>query len=224
MDRYVDQSKVMPFVYVDMRESLLIVDELKKRGCKLDVKVLPVGDFVASNDVVIERKTNEDFVKSIIDGRLFQQLVAMRETYARPVLIIEGERRHVSGIGASSLFGALASVISDFQVSIFMSSGAEETSQIVFHIARREQIDKKKEVQIRSGKKPRSMADTQKYIVSGLPGVSNVLAGRLLNELSTIANIFNANEVELKRVQGIGDKLAKRIIDITNKKYESEKN
>ncbi|MFQ6134398.1 MAG: ERCC4 domain-containing protein, partial [Nitrososphaerales archaeon] len=221
MDRYVDRRKTSPLVYVDTRESLLLVEGLKKLGCRVDVKALPVGDFVASSDIVIERKTVEDFVKSVIDGRLFRQLAAMREAYQRPVLIVEGERSRAVGIGAASLFGALASVVSDFQISIFMSSGEDETSQIIFHIAQREQIEKKKEVRIRSGRKPTSLADTQKFVVAGLPGVSNVLAERLLKELKTVVNIFNADEGELKRIEGVGGKLAGRIREISTKEYRS---
>ncbi len=223
MDRYVDRRKTSPLVYVDTRESLLLVEGLKKQGCRVDVKALPVGDFIASSDIVIERKTVEDFVKSVIDGRLFRQLVAMREAYQRPVLIVEGDRRKAVGISASSLFGALASVVSDFQVSTFMSSDEDETSKIIFHIARREQIERKKEVRIRSGRKPTSLADTQKFIVAGLPGVSNVLADRLLKELKTVSNIFNADESELKRVEGVGGKMARRIRTISTKEYESSK-
>ena len=222
MDKYVDRVKTSPLIYVDTRESLLLVDELKKQGSRVDVKALPMGDFVLSTDVVVERKTAEDFVKSVIDGRLFNQLVAMREAYPRPLLILEGDRRKAVGIGSAAFLGALASVVSDFQVSIFTSSDESETAQILFHIARREQMDKKKEVRIRSGRKPASISDQQKYIVAGLPGVSTVLADRFLRELKTIAKIFNAGEEELMQVGGVGEKLAKRITEISRKEYTPE--
>ncbi len=222
MDKYVDRVKISPLIYVDTRESLLLVDELKKQGSRVDVKALPMGDFVLSTDVVVERKTAEDFVKSVIDGRLFNQLVAMREAYPRPLLILEGDRRKAVGIGSAAFLGALASVVTDFQVSIFTSSNESETAQILFHIARREQIDKKKEVRIRSGRKPASISDQQKYIVAGLPGVSTVLADRFLRELKTIAKIFNAGEKELMQVGGVGEKLAKRITEISRKEYTPE--
>ncbi len=222
MDKYVDRAKNSPLIYIDTRESLLLVDELKKQGSRVDVKALPMGDFVLSTDVVAERKTAEDFVKSVIDGRLFSQLVAMREAYPRPLLILEGDRRRAVGIGSAAFIGALASVVSDFQVSIFTSSDECETAQILFHIARREQMDKKKEVRIRSGRKPTSTSDMQKYIVAGLPGVSTVLADRFLRELKTVANIFNASEEELMRIEGVGEKLAKRINEISTKEYLPE--
>lgn len=221
MDKYIDKKKMSPLVYVDMRESLLLAEELKKRGCSVEIKPLQVGDFIVSSDIVIERKTTEDFVKSIIDGRFFKQLVAMRETYPKPILIIEGNKKRAIGINNASLLGALASTISDFQVSILMSNDIAETSQIIFHIARREQIDKKRDIQIRSGKGHKSISDTQKYVVSGLPGVNTILAERLLNEMKTIARIFNAKEIDLKKIDGVGDKLAKRISDLTFKQYDS---
>ncbi len=223
MDRYVIRKQSSPLVYVDTRESLLLVEELKKLGCRIDVKALPIGDFVVSSDIVIERKTVDDFVKSVIDGRLFNQLVAMREAYPKSVLIVEGDRHKAAGIGQASIFGVFASVVSDFQTSVFMSSGEAETSNMLFHIARREQIEKKKIVRIRSGRKPTSVADTQKYIIAGLPGVSNILAERLLKELRTVGYIFNADESELKRIEGIGGKLARRIREISTKEYESSK-
>jgi ERCC4-related helicase len=222
MDRFVDHNKTSPLVYVDTRETLLLVDELKRIGCRVDVKVLPVGDFVLSEDVVVERKTAEDFVKSVIDGRLFTQMAAMREVYQRPVLIVEGDRRRAVGIGAASFFGALASVVSDFQISVFTSTDEAETARLLFHVARREQLDKKKEIRIRNGRKPASAGDLQKFIVAGLPGVSTVLAERFLSELKTLANVFNASEEELRRIEGVGKKLSHRIWEISNREYESE--
>lgn len=221
MDRYIDRVKTSPLVYVDTRESLLLAEELRKTGCRVDVKALPVGDFVASSEVVMERKTVEDFVKSVIDGRLFSQLVAMRESYPRPILIVEGDLNKAVGIGAAALFGALASVVADFQISIFRSSDEYETCQLIFHVARREQIEKKREVAIRSGRKPVSLAETQKFVVAGLPGVSTVLADRLLKEFRTLSKIFNAEEDELKKAEGIGDKLARRIREVSSTEYES---
>ncbi len=221
LDKFIEKHNILPLVYVDIRESILLVEELRKIGCKVEIKSLEVGDFIISSEIVIERKTTDDFVKSIIDGRFFKQLVSMREMYTKPILLIEGNISRVTGINHASLLGALASTISDFQISILMSRNIEETSQIIFHIARREQLEKKREIKIRSGRVHRSISDTQKYVVSGLPGVNTILAERLLNEMRTIANIFNANETDLKRVDGVGEKLAKRIRDLTSKQYDA---
>ena len=47
--------------------------ELDKINCKINVKTMTVGDYQITDDIIIERKTVEDFSKSITDKRLYQQ-------------------------------------------------------------------------------------------------------------------------------------------------------
>jgi len=219
MDRYIERGHLPPLICVDNRESMLIVDELKRFGCRVDVQALRAGDFVASEDVVIERKTVEDFVKSVVDGRLFRQLASMRELYPKPILIIEGEVRRAAGIGEASLFGALASIVSDLQIPLFTAEDEGETAKLIYHIALREQMDRRRGVRVRSDRKPTGLPEAQRFVVEGIPGVSTVLADRLLKKLKTVGKVFNAEEWELKRVDGVGDRLARRIREIASREY-----
>lgn len=213
----------LPIVYVDTRELAQFVDKLRHRGALVEVKQLDIGDFVASNEIVIERKTIDDFVKSVYDGRLFKQIANMSNKYPRPILLIQGERKDLSGIGESAFYGAVASIVSDFKVPIFFAPSERDVIEIVYHIARREQIEKKKETKIREGRKPVTLADTQRYVVSGIPGVSAVLADRLLSKMTTVERLFSANELELRNVEGIGDVMAQRIRQLASAKYVSNK-
>lgn len=223
LDKFVSQEKAgkqAPLIYVDTREIPELVEKLRYRGAEVIVKQLDFGDYVISSDIVIERKTLDDFVKSIFDGRLFQQLANMTKQYPRPLLIIEGEKkRHVEGIGEAAYFGALASVLADFKVPIFFASNHDEVTGIVFHIARREQMEKKRDIRIREGKKPSTIAENQLFVASGLPGVSNVLADRLLSEFETLERLFSSSELELLKVEGIGPGTAKKIRQLSSAKY-----
>lgn len=223
LDRFVSPEKAgkqVPLVYVDTREIPELVEKLRYRGAEVIVKQLDFGDYVISSDIVIERKTLDDFVKSIFDGRLFQQLANMSKQYSRPLLIIEGEKkRHIEGIGEAAYFGALASVLADFKVPIFFASGHDEVTGVVYHIARREQMEKKRDVRIREGKKPSTIAENQLFVVSGLPGVSNVLADRLLSEFETLERLFSSSELDLVKVGGVGPGTAKKIRQISTAKY-----
>ncbi len=154
--------------------------------------------------MVIERKTLDDFVKSIYDGRLFKQLATMSEKYSRPILVIQGDKKHLSGIGETAFYGALASVLADFKVPVFFAANEKEVSEIIFHIARREQVEKKRETRIREGRKPVTLSENQRYIVSGIPGVSGVLADRLLSEMETLEKLFSSSE--LRSSQGKWDR------------------
>lgn len=210
-----------PLIFADTREIADLVEWIRQRGARVEVKQLDFGDFVLSDDIVIERKTLDDFVKSIYDGRLFRQLASMNEKYGKPILIVQGDRKHLSGIGESAFYGALASVLSDFKVPIFFAANEREVSELVFHIARREQMEKKRENRVREGRKPASLAETQRYIVSGIPGISGVLADRLLNYTQSIQNLFTKEENELQKIDGIGGVMAKRIREVATAKYIS---
>jgi ERCC4-related helicase len=218
-----EKKENVPTIYIDTRELAQFVDKLRYRGAIVEIKQLDIGDFVASNEIVIERKTIDDFVKSVYDGRLFKQIANMSDKYPRPILVIQGERKDLSGIGESAFYGAVASIVSDFKVPIFFAPSERDVIEIIYHIARREQIEKKKETKIREGRKPMTLADTQRYVVSGIPGVSSILADRLLSKMTTVERLFSASELELQHVEGIGDVMAQRIRQLATAKYVSSK-
>ena len=61
-------------IVIDEREKKSgIPDLLKGIGISLEIKMLPVGDYIVAPETVVERKTISDLVSSIFDGRLFDQ-------------------------------------------------------------------------------------------------------------------------------------------------------
>ncbi|MHA2407356.1 MAG: helicase-related protein, partial [Candidatus Ranarchaeia archaeon] len=79
-------------IIVDNREfTSPVVKNLVRLGIKIEKAQLPVGDYIVSEDTVIERKKVEDFISSLLDGRLFNQCKALRESFPNPILLIEGE-------------------------------------------------------------------------------------------------------------------------------------
>lgn len=62
---------------------------LLKAGFKVVVQHLIVGDYVLSDDIVVERKAYNDLVMSLNSGRLLQQLQRMKQYYANQFLLIE---------------------------------------------------------------------------------------------------------------------------------------
>ncbi|MHA2320504.1 MAG: helicase-related protein, partial [Candidatus Thorarchaeota archaeon] len=62
---------------VDSRElPTAVARELTRLDVEISGESLEIGDYVASEDVAIERKETGDFIQSLIDGRLFVQLSA----------------------------------------------------------------------------------------------------------------------------------------------------
>ena len=210
-------------IIVDTRELRSnVVKKLYELGAKIESSQLQVGDFILSNRVCVERKTVKDFLQSIIDGRLFNQISNLSENFEKPVIIVEGiediytERM----IHPNAIRGAIASLAIDFRIPIIQTTGEEETALFLYMIASREQLDKKISISLRGEKKPLSESLLQEYIVSSFPGVGREIAQNLLKHFKSIKNIVNADIKELKKVDKIGDKKARKIKEIVEKEYE----
>ncbi|HYY67048.1 MAG TPA: ERCC4 domain-containing protein [Nitrososphaeraceae archaeon] len=78
-------------IVVDERERKSgIPDLLRQAGATIDFAQLNVGDYIVSPETAVERKTIQDLLNSIFDGRLFVQCSQLNEHYVKPVLIVEG--------------------------------------------------------------------------------------------------------------------------------------
>jgi Fanconi anemia group M protein len=210
---------------VDSRElPTAVARELTRLDVEISGESLKVGDYIASEEVAVERKESGDFLQSLIDGRLFVQLSALRSAYRRPVLIIEGERLiGQRGINPASIYGALASIAIRIQIPIIWTQDAEETANVLYRLAHMEQITAKKPLRTRTGESRSSDADTLEYILSGFPGVDTVISRAILSEFGTLEDIFQSSEKDLRKVKGVGPKIAERIRRLLKTVYPGSK-
>ncbi len=219
-------SDFKPKVVVDTRENQNIVQHLQDFGSIVEIKQLQVGDYVCSERVGIEKKTVSDFLGSIVNQRIFTQITDLKQSYERPVLMIEGNPELLNferSVHPNAIRGVLSSIAIDQNVPILWTANTKESAGMIHWIARREQDDMKKELQIRAKTTPFSDASHQEFIVAGLPNVSNVLSRRLLAKFKTVKKVFSAKPEQLMKVDGIGEEKAKKIWDMLNKEYETEK-
>src|SRR4030042_1792703 len=79
-------------VVIDARERQLIefFNQKTEKLVEISVQQLDVGDVVISTVCAVERKEGFDYVASLIDNRLFEQLLRLKEAYECPILIVEG--------------------------------------------------------------------------------------------------------------------------------------
>ncbi len=209
-------------IFVDNREfSSDVVFELMKNDCVVKPKQLKISDYLISDRVGIERKTYEDFIQSIIDGRLFSQLKDMDDSFDAPLLVIEGKRRSERNIHPNAIRGALSSIALDQKIPIIWTDNEEDTASLIFTIAKREQVQEDRPVQIRGKRSKMDPDELKEFIVAGLPNISTKMSKRLLFHFKTVENIFTASEEELKKVDGVGDKMASKIREILTRKYNN---
>lgn len=211
-------------IYVDYREkNSNMMRELDKINCEIKVKSMGVGDYQITDDIIIERKTVEDFSKSITDKRLYQQAKELTTNCRKPLMIIEGENIYHTFLHPNAIRGALASIALDFRIPIIQTQSETDTAFLLKRIALREQDkDNKKPVSIRTQTKPVTLPEQQLFITESLPGIGPVSAKSLLKHFKTVKNMINASKNELKEVEGIGEKTATNIIDVTQREFRDE--
>ena len=88
-----DQNE-LPKVIVDMREFRSELPSiLHKRGFLIEPVTLEVGDYVISPTHCVERKSINDLIESLSNGRLYNQANAMQRAYKIPILLIEFDEK-----------------------------------------------------------------------------------------------------------------------------------
>ncbi|RMG37584.1 MAG: DEAD/DEAH box helicase [Methanobacteriota archaeon] len=210
-----------PTVYVDNREKgSSIVRALLNQEINIIPQTLPIGDYILSNRVAIERKTTEDFAKTLMRQDLFTQISKLKDTYERPLLIVEGEDLYTQSISKNAVQGAISSIIIDYQIPVIFTKNPDETAEYIYRIAYREQILERRPATVKTMVKPSSLAEEQLRLVSQIPKINTKIATNLLREFGTIRNIFNQDQDSLRKVKGIGQKLANHIDLLVNTPFE----
>ncbi len=208
-------------IYADSREK---GSGIMKRLVDLNVDVkmqnLDVGDFLISEDCVIERKEVSDFVASIIDKRVLDQVKAMKQ-FSKPILIIEGtdDIYSVRKVHPNAIRGMLAYIAIDMKIPIIYTKDSRDTAEFLLVAAKREQDKVNKEFAIRGERKPLTPKEQKEFIVGSLPGVGGALAKNLLNEFRSVKGIVNASADELKDVDLVGKKKAEAIKKAVEEEY-----
>ncbi len=216
---YISIEQDKPTIFVDKREMKSgIPEKLRNLGIQVKEITLEVGDYLISERVVIERKSANDFVNSIIDGRLFEQAMNLVNNFQRPVIIIEGKFPE-RGMHPNAIRGAIASLVMDYGITVMQTKDSDETAEFLAIMAKRE-LKNGGLARLRGEKKPITDKELQLYLVEGLPGVGPELARRLLQKFKTVEGVFTASEKELKEVEKLGPKKAKEIRRILTKEWE----
>ena len=188
---------------------------LALEGLQLQERQLPVGDYILSERLAVERKSAADLVASIKDRRLWEQAERLKEAYPLVVLIVEGSEVRFPPEGFK---GALASVLT-MGVSVLQTEDAEQTAEWIARLARREDRGPR---QARGAKrKSRDPDRLAEDVLASLPGISSRGAKRLLERFGTLSEVFAADEQALLQVAGIGAKRARELAGLFSRRHNA---
>ncbi|MDI6891482.1 MAG: ERCC4 domain-containing protein [Actinomycetota bacterium] len=216
-----DQSELV--IYADYGEERSGIPDLLRNGrVSLVVQELEVGDYILSDRVAVERKTADDFLSSIIKKRLFKQIVDLKESYEKPLFIIEGYllygRRKIH---PDAIRGALALIAVVRGIPVLFTKDSTDTAGFLRVIAKQEQSGLKHYVSLHAKKKAKNTLEQQVHILEAFPGIGPQLARVLLSHFGGIEKVVYASEDDLQCVEGVGRKKAesiRRILSGENKK------
>ena len=220
-------------VQIDSREQNRIQtasEYYKSQGLEVEVCELEVGDFLFDNKVCYEFKVVSDFVASIQDGRVFNQAINMAETYPYNFVIIQGDdharakaiamSRHYHEITYFGYLGAIASLNRFVTVIESYSPFINEAYYRMLINAKKSLSDKP--IVKKFPRKDKNAA--MNYLCYCVYGLNHKRASDICHmlDLHTLEDLINVTHQQLTSVDGIGQKLADKIIDtLNNDTYES---
>ena len=217
-----DEDEVL--IFADNREFKSgVVKELARKECTVKPRQLDVGDYILSDRVGVERKSCDDFLSSVFDNNIFDQLQDLKNNFEKPLLLIEGKDLYSQrDTHPNSIRGALASIGIDLSIPILWTNSEKDTASFLYWIAKREQLEEERSISLRGEKQPTTLQDKQLFLVAGLPGVDKKMSKRLLREFKNPEEVLTASQEELKEVRGIGDKTAEKLRKVLTKEVELE--
>lgn len=203
---------------MDDREPELLEKLLRKGGIYVERKRIEVADYLIGADVCVERKTLEDFLRSIYDGRLFEQVEEMRRCCETVVIIVENSCK-IDVRRRPQYLGALA-YLSLRGVSVIHLSDQEETAQFLSYLTRKVEGDRPSIIPVRRKKRPKAFEEAYSVLLS-FPSIGPKSAEKLMIEFRNLKEIFNADFTKLRSI--LGDSRARKFREVLNSPFTYER-
>lgn len=198
---------------IDNREPKEIITLLQSRIDTVELDNLNLGDYIIKNDnddiiLIFERKSLQDLISSIKDGRYNEQSFRLSECdteNSKIFYIIEGNIMNFCSKNNETLqkmlFSSMLSLSYKKGFSLLHTSNQVETSEFIIRfydklksekpLKNSEEKNKYSEV-VKSVKKANITKDNiNEIMLASIPGISITTANALMNKYGTINNLTN---------------------------------
>lgn len=179
---------------------------------------IPVGDYILSRDICVERKAIIDLVQSLNSGRLYQQAQNMCQHYSNPLLLVEFDpakgfmlqssyaiaRREIE-VGTKDLLGKLSLLVQHFpKLRVMWSPSPRFTADFFLKLkANRYQPDAQAAAQV--AEDPESFSNQGALeVLRKLPGVAPSKVYPLARKAKSLAKLLELSCEELQELLGNG--------------------
>lgn len=201
-------------------------------GCETKVSNLEIGDYIFNDKVVFEYKTISDFVASIQDTRVFNEAINQAENFDYHYVVIHGNEhdrtkclamtKHYRPVNLFQYLGAIAS-INRYSTVIECYSPFIREAFYKMYIQAKKDLQQKPIVKKfpRKDKNP-----AYNYLSYCVYGVNSKRASEICSQLDlhTLEDLLYLDHHQLTNIDGIGPKLADRILTtISTDTYQVKK-
>jgi len=219
-------------VQIDSREKDRVQsakEYYEQQGLEVEVCELEIGDYLFDNQVCFEFKQIPDFISSIQEGRVFNQAINMIENYPYSFVMIYGDLyQRTKAIIKSKEYVPMN--IEQYIGSISSLNRYTTVLQCYNHVIQEAYFTMMKQAEKCLLKRPIVKKFPKKhknaaynYLSYCIYGVSGKKAQAIVDELeiSTLEDLLYLDHNQLTNIDGIGPKLADRIINtIQSETYE----
>jgi len=206
-------------IVVDERERKSGIPQLLKSvGMNLEMKTLPIGDYIVGPETIVERKSIRDLMASVFDGRLFDQCSRLKEHFENPIVLMEGNVDEIEEITENPLifYGAISTVVLDFKIPVIPTPSAAHTAKLLVSMCSKKESHKGP--YLKKIKKSTDLERQQLSTLCSLPGIGEKFAIRMLEKFGTPLKVFTATTADLAKVEGLGEARAKKIKNMLDSK------
>ncbi len=221
---------------IDSRETSELTKAVMAKAEELSINYskewLEIGDYTF-NDVCFEAKSSFDFLQSVVNKRLWNQMDNMDRAFTNNIVIVYGSQAEavVNFISYSKtnlpkanqarllknkFYGAIGKIILDTDCSVIWVKDEKEAAQIICVVCKMQPID-------RDIYKPRlikqrkiSTSDLRIDVLTTIKGLSEKKAKLLIKKCGSLMEIGELTVKELTEIDGVGKILAERIYGVFN--------
>ncbi|MEM3426094.1 MAG: helix-hairpin-helix domain-containing protein [Thermofilum sp.] len=217
-------------IYIDVNEPEEIYLALRNRGMRVERKSIEWYDYVVEGKqgkVGVERKTIDDFIQSMIDGRLYYQSYKLSHDFTVSFIVIVGDFS-LYQVERATFTGSIHENIQKAYIGALLGIGLRRSpdgKEGIVHpillgsddefLTFMELLEKKLDMKdLYRLPVVGDVSESGNYMVAMLmciPGVGREKAKTLYERFRSVENLVKASVEEIASVKGVGMKLAKRI-------------
>ena len=221
---------------IDSREHSDLTKHVVEKAVGYNIKMkkewLEVGDYIF-NDVCFEAKSSFDFLQSVMNKRLWNQLDNMDRNFPNNLVIVYGsfdaafrqnskhnksdiDRRTLRVMLKKKFYGAMGKIILDTDCNLLWFKDAQTAAEMICVMCKMQPHDRPIYTPRIIKQKKITTTDLRVDVLMTIKGISEKKAKILLGEFGSIMEIGEAHTVEIEMLDGFGNVLANRIIDTLN--------